>query len=222
MDENAVDDLERGFGDVLVGAVDRIAGLESDDALPAALGEHRARLLGVERELGEGRLGPFEDRDLAREVVAGLAVEARNTRVGVLARAEAQLGLVAGVVGIDLGDLERREQAAVLGCERDALAFRGLAHGECDRQRPERAVGESHLLDRARIVGLAHEPTQGRERAARDHVEVGELARAERDRLEPLDALRALPGAFDERAAVWGDQPAHAATAEPTSPRCSR
>ena len=39
MDEEPVGDLERALGQVLVGAVDRVAGLEGDDALPAALGE---------------------------------------------------------------------------------------------------------------------------------------------------------------------------------------
>ena len=139
-----------------------------------------------------------------------------------LGRAEAELGLVLGVVAVDLGDVERREQRAVLGRERHALALRGLRHGERDGQRPDGAVGELHLLDRALVVGLAHEPAQRGEGAARDHVEIGDLARAERDRLELVDALGALADALDERAAVRCDQPGHAATAAFTRPRCSR
>ena len=39
VDEQAVDGLERALGQVLVRAVDRVAGLEADDAPPAAVGE---------------------------------------------------------------------------------------------------------------------------------------------------------------------------------------
>jgi hypothetical protein len=39
MDQQAVDDLESALGDVLVGAVDRVAGLKRDDCFPALLGE---------------------------------------------------------------------------------------------------------------------------------------------------------------------------------------
>ena len=46
VDQQPVGDLERRLGDVLVGAVDRVAGLEGDDPLPAALLE---RLLGLAR-----------------------------------------------------------------------------------------------------------------------------------------------------------------------------
>jgi hypothetical protein len=39
MDEEPVGDLERRLGQVLMGAVDRIASLEGDHPLPAPLGE---------------------------------------------------------------------------------------------------------------------------------------------------------------------------------------
>jgi hypothetical protein len=45
MDVEAVADLEGGLGQVLVRPVDRVAGLEGDDALPAAIRERLARLL---------------------------------------------------------------------------------------------------------------------------------------------------------------------------------
>ena len=53
VDEQPVDRLERDLRQVLVRAVDRVAGLEADDALPATLGEDPPRLGGVARELGE-------------------------------------------------------------------------------------------------------------------------------------------------------------------------
>src|SRR5690349_7343144 len=43
VDQEAVDGLERDLGQVLVGAVDRVARLEADDALPAALCEVHPR-----------------------------------------------------------------------------------------------------------------------------------------------------------------------------------
>jgi hypothetical protein len=203
--------------------VDRVARLEPHDALPAALREGRARLLGIEREIGEGRLGSLEHGDLAGQVLAGLAVQARHAGMGLLGGAEAELGLVPGVVGVDLGDVEHREQRAVLRRQRDAVALRGVGHRERHGQRPDGAVGELHLLDDARVVGLAHEAAQGRERAARHHVQVGDLALAQRDRLERLDAGGALADARDELAAVRRDQAGrHAATAAFTRPRCSR
>ena len=53
MHEQPVHGLERDLRQVLVRAVDRVARLESDDALPAALGEDATRLGRVARELGE-------------------------------------------------------------------------------------------------------------------------------------------------------------------------
>ena len=200
-----------------------IARLEPDDALPAALGERRARLLGVERELGERGRGPLEHGDLACEVLAGLAVQSCDAGVRLLGRAEAQLGLVLRVVGEHLCDIEHRQQRAVLGRQRDLLAARRLGDRERHGQRPDRPVGELHALDDALVVGPAHEAAQRRERSAGEHVEVCQLAPAERDPLERLDALGALAGAGDERPAVRGDQSGgHAATAALTRPRCSR
>ncbi len=46
MDVEAVADLERGLRQVLVRPVDRVTGLERDDALPAPVGECLLRLLG--------------------------------------------------------------------------------------------------------------------------------------------------------------------------------
>ena len=47
--QQAVDDLERGLLEVLVRAVHRVARLEADDALPLALGERAARVGRIER-----------------------------------------------------------------------------------------------------------------------------------------------------------------------------
>ena len=125
--------------------------------------------------------------------------------------------------GEHLCDVEHGQQRAVLGRQRHLLAARCLGDRECHGQRPDGAVGELHALDDALVVGAAHEAAQRRERSAGEHVEVCQLAPAERDPLERLDALGALAGARDERSAVRGDQSGgHAATAALTRPRCSR
>ena len=178
---------------------------------------------GIERELGEGRLQALEDGHLAGQVLPGLAVQARDAGVCLLRRAEAQLGLVPGVVGEHLAHVERGEQRAVLRGQRDALAAGRLGDGERHGERPDGAVRELHALDDALVVGAPHEAAQGGEGAARQHVEIGDLALAQRDALQLLDALRALAGARDERASVRRNQPSrHAATADFTRPRCSR
>ena len=192
MDEDAVDDLERGLRHVLVRAVDRVARLKADHALPAALGERRARLHRVERELREGGLLPLEDRDVAGQVLPRLAVQARHAGVRLLGGAEAELGLVAGVVGVDLADVEHGQERAVLGGQGHAVAARRLGDGQRHGQRPDGAVVEMHVLDDARVVGGSHEAAQRRERSAREHVQIGHLALAERD---PLERRRRPPGA---------------------------
>ena len=170
MDEQAVDRLERDLRQVLVRAVDRVARLEADDALPPALRERGAGLGRVARELGKGRLRAFERRDLAGEVERLLRVEPRDAGVRLVRRAEAPLRLEVLVVLEDLLDLERRKLTSTLVRERDDVALRRRVDGETDRQRPRQSAGEVHLLDDGDVVLAVHEPLERRERAARDHV----------------------------------------------------
>ena len=62
-------------------------------------------------------------------------------------RAEAALGLVLRVVLVGARDVEHGQQPAVLVGQRDAVALRRLRHGERDGQRPQRAVGQAHVVD---------------------------------------------------------------------------
>ncbi len=83
-----------------------------------------------------------------------------------------------------------------------------------------------HLLDDAVVVGLAHEALERRERAGREHVEIGELARRERHDLERVEIVGCVAGAIDERAAVRRDQTIgrdgrHAVTLAGTRPSSS-
>jgi hypothetical protein len=226
VDEQPVDRLERDLRQVLVRAVDRVPGLEADHAAPAALGERRAGLGGVERELRELGLGPLEHRHLAGEVPVVLREQAGHARVRVVGRAEAALGLALLVVLVDLLDVEHGEQAPRLVGQGDAIAGRWGRHREADGQRPRQAARKAHLVDDALVVLAAHEALERRERTGGEHVEVGSLARGDRDHLVALDIVRPLAGAVDERAAVRLDQAVrrdrgHAVTCASTSPSSS-
>src|SRR5205814_2734430 len=92
--------------------------------------------------------------------------------------------------------------------------------------RPRQPAFEPHLLDDALVVMPRHEAFERRERTAREHVQVGELARGQRDLLEPVDAVGARAGAVDQLPAVRRDQrlrlgEAHAATTAGTRPSSS-
>src|SRR5207302_8495607 len=106
------DRLQRRLGQVLVRAVDRVAGLEPDDALPAPLGERGAGLGRVQGELREGRRLPLEHGDASGQVPRLLLVEARDARMLRVGRPEAALCLALLVVVEDALDLQDRDWPA--------------------------------------------------------------------------------------------------------------
>src|SRR5262249_27259033 len=82
-----------------------------------------------------------------------------------------------------------------------------------------------HVLQHGLVVLAAHEAGQRRQRARREHVEVGQLTRCQRQRFEHLEVVRTVARAVDQLAAVRCDQlrlggDAHAATAAGSNP-CS-
>ena len=124
VDEEPVDALERRLGDVLVRAVDRVARLEADDRLPAALGERRARLRPAAGCRARTRRG---------------ARAASTTRTG------------PGEAAVALG--EQRRDAGVLGVGRAVDAARPRARRRARRSpRPSarRAAGRRGRAARAR------------------------------------------------------------------------
>jgi hypothetical protein len=203
--------------------VNRVAGLEPDDALPAALGEDRPRVARVLMQLGEGRRLALERGDRAGDVAVGLAVEARHAGMGVVRRAEAAFSLALLVVGIDLLDLKDGQRAAALVGERDAITARIALDRETDREGPGKPARETHVLDDPLVIRRGHEALERRQRPRGEHVEVGQLARGQRDRLERLDVVRALARPVDQLAAVRldeliGGDGAHAFTPAVTRP----
>jgi hypothetical protein len=197
VDEEAVDGLERNLGQVLVGSVNWISRLKSNDAPPATLRERGAGVGRVERELRERRRDAVEHRDPPGEVEGVLVEEARDPRMVGVGGAEAALGLALLVVLVDLADLEHREQPPLLVGQRDAVAFRSCGDRQADGQRPRQRVREPHVLDHALVVVATHEALERRERAGREHVEVGDFARGQGQRFERLDAVRPLAEPVD-------------------------
>ena len=98
---------------------------------------------GLPSERGQGAGEVAADDEGARAVVpADEGVPKRLARTG---QAHGEDGAFRGGKG-DLG-VERY--------------LRSRGHGEGDRNRPERAVSEAHLVDDARVVGLAEEAAEG-------------------------------------------------------------
>src|ERR671916_2476805 len=115
VEEQAVHDLQRALLDVLVGAVDGVARLEADDALPALLGKDLAQLARGVVVLGERlRVGVVdEEGDLAPDQGVLLAVDGGDAGVLFVRRAEDLAGLPLLVVGELVLDEHLGEDAAL-------------------------------------------------------------------------------------------------------------
>ena len=134
----------------------------------------------------------------ARGVMAGLPVEVGDRRVLGVGRAVGVPGLVVLVVGVDLLDVEERQQVAVDVAQGQRLALGDAVAGrdrQGDRQGPERAVGQPHLGDDPLVVGLAEEALQRREAADGEQLEVAEPPLVERQAGEVLGGRLHLGGA---------------------------
>src|SRR5215204_315100 len=124
VEEQSVDYLEGALLDVLVRAVHGIAGLETDDSLPALLGEDLAqvtRLVVVGRERLRVRV-VNEQCDLTAEKDVLLAVDGGDARMLIVRRAEDLAGLVLLVVGVAVLDDHGREDAACTVGEGDLFS----------------------------------------------------------------------------------------------------
>ena len=99
----------------------------------------------------------------------------------------------------DVGDVEHREDEALLIAQRDPGArldpFRELAlHVECHRNRPELAAGKPHRFQDVRPGLPIHEAVEGREAAVHHQLDIAELPLRERQRQHvERFALQRLP-----------------------------
>ena len=198
--EPAADLLGRPLGELLVGTVQGVAGLEGDDPRPAQRLEVLAQLGRRPPQLDEVIVGRGADHlEPARGVVARLAVEVGHGGVLLVERAVGVLGLVLLVRGVDLLDVEEGQQIAVDVAQGQRLALVdpvARRDGQGDRQGPERAVGQPHLADHAVVVGLAHEAAQRREAAHAEELEVAESALVQRQAGMVLGGRLHLGGTF--------------------------
>ena len=124
-------------------------------------------------------------------------------------------GLVLLVVGVDLLDVQEREQVAVDVAQGQRLALGDAVAGrdrQGHRQGPERPVGQAHLGDDPFVIGLAQEALQRREPADGQQLQVAEPALVERQAGEVLGGRLHLGGTgvadeqVDQRPAVGGIQ----------------
>src|SRR5579883_75971 len=123
MKQEAVADFERGFLDILVRPMGRVAGLEGDDLAPAEFAKAGPRLARFEPILKEGAARNIVDEgDGAAETPGRRRGDVPGAGMGVLGGAEDGLRLAAAIDLEDVGDSLNRQRRAVFGDERDFLA----------------------------------------------------------------------------------------------------
>ncbi len=196
VDQKPVADLQGTLGQVLVGPVDRVAGLERRHRLPAALGKRRPRLRRGQPVLGEvGLVVRLDHLDRPSQAHVPARVERLDAGVGPVARAVDGLGLGVLVAGELLGHRQHRHRPVLLVRQADPLTDRHL----CRRRRIDRAddgdrprqagLRQLHPLADAAVVSGTHEPFQRAERPDGDHLDVALLLDVEDDPRQGL-ALR--------------------------------
>ncbi len=194
VDDDAVANFDGDLAQVLMRAVHGVAQLQSGDGGPSALVEHgagfgrtqvHALVLGRVLAFGQhvDRAGQADVLALHDHLDARMVVKSDLPELvvgGVVAGALVdQLGfplLVGFGQLVLLGDLHGGVDFAV-ALEGDFLALFDaggffLGHRQDDRDGPEGAVGQGHLLNGALPVGLGHEAFQRREAADADHDQV--------------------------------------------------
>src|SRR3954447_11353546 len=179
VDEEAIGDLEGALRQVLVRSVDRVPGLEGDDALPAALLECLAGLLRREVALHERFLVVGQRVDLvgAGDAARALLEDCGDAGVLLVGRAIDVLCLRLEIALEDLGDVQAAERLVLVAGDLDGVSL-GDAEvgGEGDRDRPVGAVGKGHVLDDALPLLVALRAPERGEASVADHLEVGGLA----------------------------------------------
>ncbi len=204
---HAVADFDGDLGQVLVGAVHRVAGLEGGDAFPAALFEHGAGFGGchVDARVLLREVALAEHLHRAGQVDVALGEHHFHARMLFVGGLEHLLTLVRLVDGVLLVHQHGAHDVAVTVDQRDFLAFGqtvggGLVGGQGDRDRPEHAVGQRHVVAHTLPVGFPHEAVQRRETADAEHDQIAALAGTEGDfRQRTGRGQRAFPfGAFQQ------------------------
>ena len=153
-------------GQLAVGAVHRVAGLEGDHPAPALAGELGAqlgrRLAQGAEVVVDGELHPLQAAADGDRV--GLLEQVGDAGVLGVGGAEGRLGARLAVGLPDLLDVQGGEHHAFGVAQREHASARRAAcrrnsrgDVEQDRDRPQGAVGQAHALADGVVVGLAHE-----------------------------------------------------------------
>ncbi|PYQ16238.1 MAG: hypothetical protein DMF79_18875, partial [Acidobacteria bacterium] len=188
VDDEAVRELEGELGQVLVGAVDRVPGLEARHPLPPPLRDPGAQGSGSQAMRGEGQvLGKGKDGDRTRHQPPRPRQQVGHSGVrGVLgpvdlARLETRVALE------DLAHVDHPPETAVPVAQGGRLArlegcTHRLLHGQGEGQRPDRAVGQPQVQEHARVIGRAQEAGEGARGPGGDELQVGQLAGVQGER----------------------------------------
>jgi hypothetical protein len=153
-----------------MGTVHGVAGLEGDDAGPAAVRELRAQCGGREPERREIVVtGPRQTVDDAAEVVlAGAVEEMGHTGMGPARRAVDALRFLLAVGPEHVAYVEEREGHAFRVAQghrapRPQRAHERLRHVQHDRNRPEGTAGQAHGTTDGLVIRASEEAAQRRE-----------------------------------------------------------
>ena len=207
--------LGRAQGELVVGTVQRVAGLEGDHPAPAPAGELGPQLRRCEAQgrvvVVGGRLDALEG---ARQVAGVRPLEqVGDARVSGVGRPENPLGLRPPVGPVDLLHVQGRQHHP-LGVAQGHRGTRTDPGGqivgdvESDRYGPEPSVGQPHISTDRRQVGATEEPAQRRERTGQQQLEVAQMAwreiarRPVGGRLAQLGGALVIHDAVDQRTTV--------------------
>jgi hypothetical protein len=184
--EVGLDHLGRPLGEFLMGPVHGVAGLEGDHPRPAPLLELAAQVGGLVAQLAEVVLGGAGDAAQAAAEIdrMGLVEQVVDPWMSLVDGAEHRLRLAPAIRFVDRGDRHHRNEETLGVAQPDGIARlqrAGELRGHIQRHgnRPQRAVGEAHVLPDLLVVLLTEEALKRREAAAEQELEVAELPLAQ-------------------------------------------
>ena len=204
-----------------MGAVERVAGLERDDAAPTEPGEALAQLV---RRMAKRAVIVMRDRPQSVDAAThmdrmGAMQEVGHPRDERRRPCRTRRALPRPSLAARLADLHDgcEQSFGIAQRNRVAGAQTGrevLAHVEGHRDRPQHARREPHPAQNPLVLGRAHEPLERGESAVQQELEIAELTRGEVPALRvarpaPCFAeLRLVDIQVPERSAIrFGEQP---------------
>ena len=184
--ERAVHLFGGTFGQFLVDAVQRVAGLERHHIGMAELRQPGAGLRRGQAQIDEIVVfRQVQHAQPAGDVELAPAMHLGHQRMAQVQRAEGLLGDLVEVPGVDLLDRHHRQQFVLVVAQGDVGVegdLRAGGHRQGDGDREQRAVGQAHGVQHGLVIGLSHEAIQRREGADGQHLQVARRAVGDLDR----------------------------------------